>query len=512
MIGKLGLRLGAMASMLVIAGCSVEAPPTGTAVGAAQGSQEWTGYAAFEKGKVNLSAGHLGLALEEFKRALAQDPRSAPVLNALAVTYDRLGRHDIAELYFDRALAIEPGYSVALNNVGFSMLKRGRYEEALIYFDQALKSEPLAPAKRLIKANMQAAMDKLRLARQRGDTPAVTKASLDNGVVRENDDCRMQSRHAIGRVGERVFKLVTNPVGTPRIEGLSDASQRCANADRPRVAMVNTGEATKAVAHVHQLTTVVQEKPVVATVANNAKGPEQSPVATKTGGTKEAAAVAVADSVKGPEQSPVATKTGGTKEAATALVADSGKGPEQSPVATKTGGTKEAVAVAVADSAKGPEQSPVAATTGGTKGAVAVAFADSGKGPEQSPVATKTGGTKEAPPQARPVAPAEALTVEVSNGAGRNQLAARVRGYLESKGLNVSYLTNAASFDNARTAVFYKKGQRQAAERFAKQLPIAADLIESNENYADIRIRLGADILDFDKNVLYAVAMGERNV
>jgi tetratricopeptide (TPR) repeat protein len=459
MISRFGLRLGAVASLLVIAGCSVEAPPTGTAVGAAQGGQAWTGYAAFEKGKEKLSAGHLGLALEEFKKALAQDPRSAPVLNALAVTYDRLGRHDIAELYFDRALAIEPGYSVALNNVGFSMLKRGRYEEALIYFDQALKAEPLAPAKHLIKANMQAAMDKLRLARQRGDTSVVTKASLGNGVAPEKDDCGMQSRHAVGRVGERVFKLVTNPNETPRIEGLSEAGLRCANVDRPRVAMVNTGETAKFAAHVHRLTTVVQKKP---------------------------AAVTVADSGKGPERSPLATATDDAKEAAVATVADSAKTPEKPTAMTANDRAKKTTAVTVADSAKSPAEQPT--------------------------VATATDGTKDTPHQAHPATPAEALTVEVSNGAGRNRLAARVRGYLESKGLNVSYLTNAASFDNARTAVFFKKGQRQAAERFAKQLPIAADLIESNESYADIRIRLGADILDFDKNVLYAVAMGERNV
>ena len=485
MISRFGLRLGAVASMLVIAGCSVEAPPTGTAVGAAQGGQEWTGYAAFEKGKENLSAGHLGLALEEFKRALAQDPRSAPVLNALAVTYDRLGRHDIAELYFDRALAIEPDYSVALNNVGFSMFKRGRYEEALIYFDQALKAEPLAPAKNLIKANMQAAMDKLRLARQRGDTPVVTKASLDNDVVQEKDDCGVPSRHAVGRVGERVFKLVTNRNEIPRIEGLSNAGRRCANADRPRVAMVNTSETPNFAGHVHQLTTVVQEKPVAVTVAESGKGPEQSPVTTATGGTKEVAVATVANSAESSKQPTVATATGDAKEAAAVTDADNGNGPEQSPVAKATDGAKEATAATVADSAKSSEQ-PTGATT--------------------------TDGTKERPHQARPAAPAEALTVEVSNGAGRNHLAARVRGYLESKGLNVSYLTNAASFDNARTAVFYKKGQRQAAARIAKQLPIAADLIELNENYADIRIRLGADILDFDKNVLYAVAMGERNV
>jgi hypothetical protein len=107
--------------------------------------------------------------------------------------------------------------------------------------------------------------------------------------------------------------------------------------------------------------------------------------------------------------------------------------------------------------------------------------------------------------------PDETPKVEISNGAGRNKLAARMRQFLEGKGLPVSFLTNAASFDNDRTTIFYKPGQRAVAERFAGQLPIAVELVQSNANYADIRIRLGADILDFDKRVLYAAKMGEPN-
>lgn len=403
MIRNFSLVLTA-ASTLAIAGCSVEAPSTGVAVSSVRTSEDQAAHAVFEMGKENLAAGHLGLALEDFKKALAQSPRSAPILNALAVTYDRLGRHDIAELYFDRALAIDPGYSVALNNVGYSMLTRGRYEEALIYFDQALKEEPLAPAQRLIKANMQAAMDKLRLARQQGEMPAATKASLESGPAGEEDGCKMPSRHAVSRSGERAFVLITDPRSAERMRSLTTRDLRCTSSDRPRVAMINTAAVATPSAHVHQLTTAVTEKRMAESVPN--QGNEQS---------------------------------------------------------------KPAVAAQESDA-------------------------------------------KAKAPQVQATVPAEKLMVEVSNGAGRTKLAARMRGYLESKGLNVSYLTNAASFDVERTAVFYKTGQRQVAERFAKQLPISVELVESNENYADIRVRLGADILEFDKNVLYAVAMGERNV
>ena len=111
-----------------------------------------------------------------------------------------------------------------------------------------------------------------------------------------------------------------------------------------------------------------------------------------------------------------------------------------------------------------------------------------------------------------PVKRTDGLIVEVSNGAGRNKLAARMRSYLESKGKSVSYLTNAASFDNQKTVIFYKWDRRAEAEAFAKLLPVPVEFIRINEAFADIRIRLGADILEFDNNVLYAGTMGVPNV
>ena len=106
---------------------------------------------------------------------------------------------------------------------------------------------------------------------------------------------------------------------------------------------------------------------------------------------------------------------------------------------------------------------------------------------------------------------ASSLKVEISNGAGRNKLAARMRTYLEAKGLPVSFLTNAARFDNAQTTIFYKAGERASAEKFAAQLPVAVKFVQTDEYYADIRIRLGADILKFDTSALYAAAYGDIN-
>lgn len=400
--------LSATISLLVVAGCSIEEVEKGTMFAGSEHAQDRVWSSAFESGKKSLASGYLGLALQQFKKALAQDPHSAPVLNAMAVTYDRLGRHDIAELYFDRALAIAPHYSVALNNVGYSMLTRGRYEEALIYFEQAIKKESLARARQLIEANMQNAMDKLRLARQRGGSALVATVSLESGIAREKVDCPGESRHMVGRTGERVFTIVTQPTDAarPLVGATSGGGRNCRNEERPRIAMVRTLGAPNLArsSRVHSLSTTT------------------SPVAA-------------ADSIA---------------------------------------------------EARAEDDLP------------------------DAPVAA--GAVPATPEKIQPAAATSALTVEVSNGAGRNKLAARMRHYLEEKGLPVSFLTNAASFDNERTIIFYKPGQRQAAKRFADALPIVVELVQSDGNYADIRIRLGADILDFDKRVLYAATKGEPNV
>ena len=55
------------------------------------------------------------------------------------------------------------------------------------------------------------------------------------------------------------------------------------------------------------------------------------------------------------------------------------------------------------------------------------------------------------------------LTIDVSNGAGRDKLAARIRQFYESKGLHVDYITNAASFDHGTTVIFYREGYEKKA-------------------------------------------------
>jgi Flp pilus assembly protein TadD len=61
---------------------------------------------AYDQGKRHLQFGKAGLAIQAFEEALKANPDSVPVLNGLAVAYDRLGRGDVSQRYLDRALTL----------------------------------------------------------------------------------------------------------------------------------------------------------------------------------------------------------------------------------------------------------------------------------------------------------------------------------------------------------------------------------------------------------------------
>jgi len=93
-------------------------------------------------------------------------------------------------------------------------------------------------------------------------------------------------------------------------------------------------------------------------------------------------------------------------------------------------------------------------------------------------------------------------TIETSNGTGRRRMAARLRDYLNAKGLPVAGLSNADHFRHATSTITYRPDYRGLAESVAKHLPIAVTLRMVNEQATAVRIELGGDLLDFDRQLL----------
>ena len=95
--------------------------------------------------------------------------------------------------------------------------------------------------------------------------------------------------------------------------------------------------------------------------------------------------------------------------------------------------------------------------------------------------------------------------VEVSNGTGRLDMAARIRDHLEAKGIVVKRLTNAGHYRHQETIIFYRSGWRAYAETLARMLPAVVDLDGHDGQESDVRLELGGDLLEFDRGLYYAV-------
>lgn len=70
-----------------------------------------------------------GLALERLQLARERSPQDVRVLNALAVTYDKLGRFDLSGRFYAEAAVIAPDSPVVTANLAYSHLMQRKYDE-----------------------------------------------------------------------------------------------------------------------------------------------------------------------------------------------------------------------------------------------------------------------------------------------------------------------------------------------------------------------------------------------
>ena len=70
-----------------------------------------------------------GLALERLQQARERSPQDVRVLNALAVTYDKLGRFDLSTRFYAEASAVAPDSPVVTANLAYSHLMQRKYDE-----------------------------------------------------------------------------------------------------------------------------------------------------------------------------------------------------------------------------------------------------------------------------------------------------------------------------------------------------------------------------------------------
>jgi Flp pilus assembly protein TadD len=89
--------------------------------------------------------GHYGIAERYFRDAVEKAPKDATAWVALAASYDRIGRFDLADRAYGAAVRLVGETTDLLNNLGYSYMLRGNYVAARQKFVQALKREPRNP-------------------------------------------------------------------------------------------------------------------------------------------------------------------------------------------------------------------------------------------------------------------------------------------------------------------------------------------------------------------------------
>jgi Tfp pilus assembly protein PilF len=324
---------------------------------------------SYALGKKQFAKGLYGMALKNFRVALVNEPKSLDHLNAVAATYDKLGRFDLAERYYAQALGVDPNSVQTLNNIGYSFLMQKDYVSARYYLNQAAK----------------------------------LTGSQDgySGVVGAN--------------------LVSLDLAEGRTTAVA-ALQLPIQADNVTVSVDDI----------------------------------------KTGAQGEVHAIATQEDV--------------------AKVATAGTMPEQAGGNDGAGIFRDGEIVLVPAALLAPEISaaPIAKV-------------------EREPLVAKSDPVIEMKEQVkRPLSPMSGILVEVSNGAGRNKLAARTRQFMGQEGFPVGRLTNAEHFNFGSSTIFYRKGYGEKAREIADLFPMPMNLKEIKEQRSHIRVLLGADSLDFD--------------
>lgn len=396
------------------------------------------GLVFHEKGKHRL-------AIQEFKDAVAADPRYVEAYNAMGITYDAMGRyreaadaylsaleHDMtldyvynnlgwnyllqertnmAEASFRQALRLHPDNTRYLNNLGYALTLQGRYGEAFEVFESAVgKAEAHLTIARLCFKNGKYAEAEDHFARAR--------AIAYNGPATDKEMTAAANLAQIHKVPEKKA-----PAEAPDMLAAAPAAKVKRDTDSGLQAFP-AGVLQDAGVSEIRLTEVAAEVVTVAT---------------------ESEALVLAD-LEPPTTSPMAPSP-------------AVKASDLKPVEEKKPASE---AAAASDNQSEDEPRMLLSMV--------------------RPVTEKT----------------PRIHIEVTNGNGVRHMARQVGTYLRPKGFVPMYLANAKHFNHDQTRIFYTKGYRDDAKRLAEVVPGKPQVaeVESIRNgHAHISLLIGKDIV-----------------
>lgn len=245
--------------LLVGNGCSSTGQPqislrAGTGIG---------GDVSVAAGQAYLARADYGLAIEEFRKVLRDEPNSPAAIQGLAMSYERLQRYDLSDRYFQEALALSPRDPGVYRAYASSLRAQGRTDDAATLsadMDAMLAAGSPAgpPAEVAIAASDRAPDVADRAAQQQAQTltlppmnaPAATIARAEQvaprGAYLERvslSEVKLVTRNTVpvSRVSIDIAALMAAPISSPRPTRIMNAVGRPGIAGRFRGYLATRG-------------------------------------------------------------------------------------------------------------------------------------------------------------------------------------------------------------------------------------------------------------------------------
>ncbi|HMB76969.1 MAG TPA: tetratricopeptide repeat protein [Kiloniellaceae bacterium] len=530
---------------LLLAGC-------GAGYGSGQ-QAEFGGTKAHDLGVYHFGKGHYGLAIQHFEKATKKGESMVESLNGLGASYDQLGRFDIAESYYRRALRLDPQSAQTLNNMGYSYWMQEKYDLALAFLRDADK---LDRGNRLIAANRALASASLE---EKGGAMAIDQLAALEEATAAVEDPAFNGKHGarLERTTAYEQHLVLQPEAIPAaFAGLPDTIT-IAPHGQVVTEIEDDGSLTLPLSYLADQTALQlpgDDASAVTRGRDGSAGPSaatEEPVLERNQMARvplvavEAAALPVLTTAAGPDAVPeTAFETVGLDEvrgfdaafapetpAGLALDGETETFVAESPYAAAP--SREAPAIDVAtpvavaaasepvaeDEATGfldsllagikffftggaPQNDVVVASAGPTRTLAAAPETEGYVGP----YGTEAGGRHHSLGLVRPDQYAVSHPkIEVSDVSGQVGTAARVGSYLQERGLPVEQGASAAepaqpAANRLVTTIYSGEGWDVYASGLAATLPTEVELRRDIRQGADIRIEVGADLVEFDRD------------
>ena len=147
-------------------------------------------------------SGNFDKALEEYHRALNENPKDAEVYSALGYGYYCRAEWQAAEKQLRKAIAIEPKLTSAWNNLGMTLAVQMRYDESLAAFEKAVPKAQAHCSLGFIQA-AQAKFDETQLK--------VDDAQVKISKARRNYERALELEPGLQVGATRVAKTRPNP-------------------------------------------------------------------------------------------------------------------------------------------------------------------------------------------------------------------------------------------------------------------------------------------------------------